>query len=173
MRAAAAGVTAKVITLLEVEAVVWVPLGVVPGAGTRVVPTARTGTCWYRVVSWLPLMSSRMSTLSPGWIRPATAWTWSTDTEMATSPWGTVSAATLAMVSGDTNMPLTTTSPTGRLVLADSSRIEDRFVTAEAGRNSAGIFFCWRYPPLAASTPDSVRGIGLAITYAFTSLALW
>ena len=46
-----------------------------------------------------------MSTLSPGWIRPATPWTWSTDTEMATSPWGTVSAATLAMVSGDTNIP--------------------------------------------------------------------
>ena len=52
MRAAASGVTAKVITLLD-----WWwrwsgwPLAAVPGAGTSVVPTASTGTCWYRVVS--------------------------------------------------------------------------------------------------------------------------
>ena len=114
-----------------------------------------------------------MSTLSPGWIRPATAWTWSTDTEMATSPWGTVSAATLAMVSGGHEHPVDDDLAHGQVGVGRLVTDRAGCVTAVAGRNSAGTFLLWRYPPFAASEPDNVRGIGLAITYAFTSLALW
>src|SRR5438067_10552580 len=86
---AAKGGTAKVIGPLSAvgDADGAVVAVVSPGWGAAVVPTASTFTFWKRKRSPSGARES-MFTLSPGTMRPATPWIWSTAIVIATWPAG-------------------------------------------------------------------------------------